>query len=74
MDYVVSGSARIGIIGEAEDVQVHDVTTGDVTFIPTGFVHWIENTSDQPVHFLLILNNSEPQTIEMTNVFNIIRP
>lgn len=60
MDFVVSGSARIGIVGEKDDVEIHEVTAGDVTFIPRGYFHWIENTSKERVHFLLILNNAEP--------------
>lgn len=68
MDYVLSGKAKIGIVGEGSDVEIHDVTEGDVTFIPTGYFHWIENTSDAPVHFLLVLNHEEPQTIELSDV------
>src|SRR5436853_7848297 len=61
MDYVVSGRARIGIVGEGDDIEIHDVSEGDVTFIPTGYFHWIENKSSRPVHFLLVLNHSDPQ-------------
>lgn len=72
MDFVVSGSARIGIVGEKDDVEIHEVTAGDVTFIPRGYFHWIENTSKERVHFLLILNNAEPETIEVSDVLRAL--
>jgi oxalate decarboxylase/phosphoglucose isomerase-like protein (cupin superfamily) len=72
MDYVVSGKARIGIIGQGTDVEIHDVSVGDVTFIPTGYFHWIENTSKEPVHFLLVLNHEDPQTIEFRDVAKVL--
>jgi oxalate decarboxylase len=72
MDFVVSGAARIGIVGEGKDVEIHNVREGDVTFIPTGYFHWIENKSTKPVHFLLILNHAEPKTIELKSVHSAV--
>lgn len=73
MDYVVSGNARIGIIGQGTDTEIHDVSEGDMTFIPTGYFHWIENTSKKPVHFLLVLNNEEAETIEFRDVLKVLK-
>jgi oxalate decarboxylase/phosphoglucose isomerase-like protein (cupin superfamily) len=72
MDFVVSGSARIGIVGVADDIEIHNVIAGDVTFVPQGYFHWIENTSTERVHFLLILNNAEAETIEFSNVLRAL--
>ncbi len=65
MDFVVSGVARVGITGP-DYSEIHDVSQGDVTFIPPGHLHWIENTGDEPLHFLLMLTNEDADTIELS--------
>ncbi len=57
--YVLSGTARIGIGGE-----VHEVSAGDVIFIPAGVPHWYETTGDAPYVFLCLGPNGEDR-IEM---------
>jgi len=50
--YVLRGSARIGIGDET-----HQVTAGDVVFIPGGVIHYYENAGDEPFEFLCIIPN-----------------
>jgi oxalate decarboxylase len=66
LDYLVAGRARVGIIGPSGSAQLMDMEAGDLCFIPQGHLHWIENTSDTPLHFLLTLSHAEPQTIELS--------
>jgi len=66
LDYLVTGRARVGIIGPDGAPQLLDMEAGDVCFIPQGHLHWIENTGLQPLHFLLTLSHAEPQTIELS--------
>jgi oxalate decarboxylase/phosphoglucose isomerase-like protein (cupin superfamily) len=68
MDYVVAGRARVGILGPGGEPQLIDVIPGNVTFVPQGHVHWIENTGDEPLHFLLVLNHEAPETIELSEI------
>jgi oxalate decarboxylase/phosphoglucose isomerase-like protein (cupin superfamily) len=65
LDYLISGKARVGIIGP-EGRQLLDMESGDVCFIPQGHLHWIENTGDVPLHFLLTLSHEDPQTVELS--------
>jgi len=58
--------------GQGTDTEIHDVSEGDMTFIPTGYFHWIENTSKQPVQFLLVLNHEEAETIEFQDVLKVL--
>ena len=71
MDFVVSGSGRVGIVGPG-DTQVHEVSAGDVTFIPSGHLHWIENIGQENLHFLLVLANEAADTIELTEMLAAI--
>jgi quercetin dioxygenase-like cupin family protein len=57
--YVLRGSARIGI-GE----EVHDVRAGDVVFIPAGTPHWYAAEGAEPFEFLCVVPNA-PDTIEL---------
>ena len=54
--YVVSGSAKIGI-GDA----VHDVKKGDIVFIPAGVPHWYKAGADEPFEFLCLVPNLPDQ-------------
>src|SRR3954452_18102961 len=66
LDYCVSGSARVGLIGPDGDVQLLDLNPGDISFIPQGHIHWIENRGRGPLHFLLVLASDEPETIMLS--------
>ena len=57
--YVLRGHARIGIGDET-----HEVTAGDVVFIPSGVVHYYENIGDEPFEFLCVIPN-KPDEIKV---------
>jgi len=50
--YVLRGSARIGI-GE----ETFDVCAGDVVYIPQGVPHWYQNVGEENFEFLCIIPN-----------------
>ena len=50
--YVLSGRAKIGI-GE----DVHEVSEGDVVYIPAEVPHWYEVVGDDPFEFLCAVPN-----------------
>lgn len=68
MDYVVAGNGRVGIIGPGGETQVLEMGPGDVSFIPHGHGHWIENHGKEPLHFILIVNHEEPETIHLSDL------
>src|ERR1700694_5687775 len=51
LDYCQKGQARVGIIGPDGHRQLLDLEVGDISFVPRGFVHWIENTGCEALHF-----------------------
>jgi quercetin dioxygenase-like cupin family protein len=52
--YVLRGSATIGIGGETREVR-----QGDVVFIPAGTPHWYRAHAGEPFEFLCIVPNAE---------------
>lgn len=57
LDYCVSGTAKVGIVGPEGYKQQLDLSAGDISFVPQGYLHWIENMSDKELHFLVVLSH-----------------
>lgn len=66
LDFCVSGHARVGIIGPGGNQQLLDLSDGDISFVPRGYIHWIENVGSGQLHFLVILSDELPETIELS--------
>jgi len=59
--YVLRGRARIGIGGET-----HEVSAGDVVYIPAGTPHFYEVLStDEPFEFLCMIPNTPEDRVEI---------
>jgi quercetin dioxygenase-like cupin family protein len=54
--YVLRGQAKIGIGDET-----HEVTAGDVVFIPQGVAHYYQNLGNEPFEFLCVIPNKEDE-------------
>jgi quercetin dioxygenase-like cupin family protein len=54
--YVLRGSATIGI-----GTEVVEVRQGDVVFIPAGTPHWYRAHQGEPFEFLCIVPNADDQ-------------
>lgn len=66
LDFCVSGSARVGIVGPEGHKQLLDLAEGDISFVPRGYVHWVENRGRTDLHFLVVLSHELPETIELS--------
>jgi oxalate decarboxylase/phosphoglucose isomerase-like protein (cupin superfamily) len=66
LDYCIEGEARVGILEPGGETQSLDLKSGHIAFVPQGYVHWIENTGDTDLRFLLVLSHEEPETIELS--------
>jgi oxalate decarboxylase/phosphoglucose isomerase-like protein (cupin superfamily) len=70
LDYCISGHARVGIVGPEGHKQLLDLRQGDISFVPRGYVHWIENIGKDQLHFLVILSHEMPETIELSETLS----
>ncbi|WGF86510.1 cupin domain-containing protein [Marinivivus vitaminiproducens] len=68
LDYCVSGQGLVGIVGPDGETHYLELEPGDISFVPQGFLHWIENRGSEPLHFLVVLSHEEPQTIELSEM------
>lgn len=66
LDYCLSGLARVGIIGPEGYRQYLELSEGDISFVPQGYLHWIDNVGDNRLKFLVVLSHEEPETIELS--------
>jgi oxalate decarboxylase/phosphoglucose isomerase-like protein (cupin superfamily) len=68
LDYCIEGRARVGIIGLRGQRQLLELDAGQISFVPLGHVHWIENIGDGDLRFLVVLSHEEPETIELSEI------
>ena len=68
LNYCVSGTAQIGVIAPDGNVQTFAVNAGDIAFIPRSWFHYIANTGDDPLEFLIffITSDARLQTINLS--------
>ncbi len=69
LDFCVSGQGFVGIVGPEGETHYLELKPGDISFVPQGQLHWIENRSNtEPLSFLVILSHEEPLTIELSEM------
>jgi oxalate decarboxylase len=68
LNYCVSGQAQIGIVAPDGNVQTFAVNAGDIAYIPRNWFHYIANTGDEPLQFLIffITPDARIQTINLS--------
>nr|XP_048275461.1 uncharacterized protein LOC125390476 [Myodes glareolus] len=65
MGYVVSGCGKVGIIDTQRTIEFN-IHIGDVVFFPIGTQHYIKNTCDEDLLFVLALSTGDQvQTLDM---------
>ena len=68
LSYCIRGRARITIFPSNTDADSFTVNTftvkpGEIVFVPQGFMHDIENLSNEEAKFIIAHNNEQPTTI-----------
>ncbi|MCE2983683.1 MAG: cupin domain-containing protein [Parachlamydia sp.] len=63
LNYLISGQARITLLSLGERVETFDMKAGDMSFLPKGYLHHIENTGDEPARFAIFFNHTAPSDI-----------
>lgn len=63
LNLLLSGSARITLLSPKGQVDTFDMGPGDISFLPQGYLHHIENTGSQDAHYAVFFNHSAPSDI-----------
>ncbi|MCA1668880.1 MAG: cupin domain-containing protein [Thermomicrobia bacterium] len=68
LSYLVTGQARVGLVGPGGEQHLFDLAPGELAFQPMGWVHWLENTGDQPLFAVFMYSHEQPETIDLPDV------
>lgn len=66
LNYLISGRARITLLSPGGHVETFDMEPGDISFMPRGYFHQIENTGHEDVRFAIFFNNNFPSDIGLS--------
>lgn len=69
LNYLVNGRARISLLSPGEKVDAFEMEAGDISFLPKGYYHYIENIGNEPLQFAIFFNNTMPSDIGLSGSF-----
>ena len=59
-----------GIVGPGDYRQYLNLNPGDISFVPQGYLHWIENMGNGQLHFQVVLSHERPETVELSEMLS----
>ncbi|MGO2460111.1 MAG: cupin domain-containing protein [Ewingella sp.] len=65
--YYISGKGRMTVFGSHGHAQTEEFVATDVGYVPQGFGHYIENTGDEDLKVLVVLDNGIYQDISLSD-------
>jgi oxalate decarboxylase len=74
LDYCLVGKARIGLAFPDGEWERFDLEAGQISILPQGWFHYIENVGPETLRMLVIFNNSSPNDIGISVGFQAIPP
>ena len=75
LSYCAEGSAQVTIVEPGGKPVVFAVERGDLFFVPTGFLHAIENTGEGESRFLICFSHGRPEDLDLsTSLTNMSGP
>lgn len=69
LNYLIRGSARVTLLSPDNQADTFTMKAGDMSFLPRGYPHYIENTGEEEAHFAIFFNHSEPSDIGISGCF-----
>src|ERR671919_2274842 len=69
LSYCVSGKALMTIFGHGDTHNTFTLERDEIAFVPQGFLHHIENTSEGETKFVVTFNHEKPEDIGISGAF-----
>lgn len=69
LNYLISGTAKITLLSPGGVSETFHMKKGDISFLPKGYLHYIENTGDDDAHFAIFFNHTAPSDIGFSGCF-----
>jgi oxalate decarboxylase len=66
LNYLMQGRVRITLLSPDEKVETFEMNPGDISFLPRGYFHYIENITDEPVRMAIFFNHATPSDIGLS--------
>lgn len=66
LNYVITGKVKITLLTPSETVDTFEMKPGDISFMPQGYLHHIENIGSEPAHLAVFFNNATPSDIGLS--------
>lgn len=63
LNFLIKGNARITLLSPKGQVDTFDMKAGDMSFLPQGYLHHIENTGTEDAQFAIFFNHIRPSDI-----------
>lgn len=66
LNYLIKGSAKLTLLSPGGKVENFEMNAGDMSFLPRGYLHHIENIGKEDAQFAIFFNHVEPNDIGMS--------
>jgi len=66
LNYLISGSVSITLLSPGGKLDTFSMKPGDISFLPRGYFHDIENTGDKPAKLAIFFNHNHPSDIGLS--------
>ena len=66
LNYLIKGTVRITLLSPPNRVETFDMVPGDISFLPKGYFHHIENTGKDSAELAIFFSNHFPSDIGLS--------
>ena len=66
LNYLTRGNARITLLSPGGQIDTFDMAAGDMSFLPQGYLHYIENIGHDDAHFTIFFDHTAPNDMGMS--------
>ncbi len=72
--YYISGTARQTAFASAGEARTFDYQAGAVGYVPSNYIHYIENTGNTPLQFLEIFRTNKYEDFSLAQWMGVTPP
>jgi oxalate decarboxylase len=66
LNYLVKGKVRVTLLSPGEQVDTFEMQAGDMSFLPQGYFHSIENIGEESAQMTVFFNHATPSDIGLS--------
>lgn len=66
LNYLFSGNCRVTLLNPQNEIETFEMQAGDMSYLPMGYFHHIENIGSTPAKFAVFFSNENPTDIGLS--------